>query len=482
MNSQIAEDVIAGPAVLPLNKASQKKVYIETYGCQMNVYDSELVARIMNDLAYEITDDPEEADAIFLNTCSIRENAEQRIWGRLTHFKKMKERNADLVIGVLGCMAKNLEAEIHAKRPYVNVVLGPDSYKKLPQLLQSRQKPIAPIPSESIGIRKQPAVDLEEYRDFKINGLQIDTRLSRTEVYENLAPLRFKGVSAWIAIMRGCDNFCTFCIVPFTRGRERSRTVQSVVDEVRVAADQGYSEINLLGQNVNSYRDGNQDFAHLLDRVSQVEGIRRIRFTSPHPKDFPIHLLNLIAERDNLCNQLHMPVQSGSNKILDLMNRTYTREEFFELIEKARKIIPDVALTTDIIAGFPGESEHDHEQTLDLMRKVEFNSAYTFKYSPRPSTKAFEMNDDVPEAAKSRRLQEIIDLQKRIGLIKLRQEVGRQVSILIEEVSSKSDSDYRGRTEKGQIVIVPRGEFEIGSYVQVQITDAGGHTLFGAYV
>lgn len=460
-----------------MNGSVTKRVYIETYGCQMNVYDSELVGRIMKDLQYDLVDDPGVADAIFINTCAIRENAEQRVWGQLTRFKKLKEKNPSMVIGVLGCMAKHLEEEIHQKRPYVNLVLGPDSYRHIPSML-SKSNP-AVLHQIQASVQNEETFDLADYRDFRLKPLQMDTTLSRTELYDGITPLRSGGTTAWISVMRGCDNFCTFCVVPFTRGRERSRTRASIVKEVAQAVEIGYSEICLLGQNVNSYRDNGEDFAALMEAVSDVPGVRRIRFTSPHPKDFPDRLLRVIAERPNICKHVHMPVQSGSNRILDLMNRTYTREEYLELIEKTRSIIPDVAISTDVITGFPSETEDDHLLTLDLFRRVEFDSAFMFKYSARPLTKAYAMPDDVAESVKGRRLQEIIAIQKQAALKRLEAEVGREQEVLIEESSRKSDEFYCARTEKAHIVIIPKSGRRIGEYVRVRITRAEGHTLFG---
>jgi len=456
-------------------QSDKKKVYIETYGCQMNVYDSELVAGIMKNMEYEMTDRFEEADAIFLNTCAIRENAEQRVWGQLTRFKRLKDEKPDLVIGVLGCMAKHMEEEIHKKRPYVNLVLGPDSYRSLPELLRPKTE-VAFVPTSAIGVLSQP---VDEFSDFRMPELHIDTRLSRTEVYEHVAPMRLGGVTAWIAVMRGCDNFCTFCVVPFTRGRERSRTIQSVVEEATRAVDEGYSEVCLLGQNVNSYRDVHGDFADLMAAVSDVKGVRRIRFTSPHPKDFPERLLRLIAERQNICKHVHMPVQSGSNRILDLMNRTYTCGEYVDLIAKTRALVSDVAITTDVIVGFPSESESDHRATLDLFEKVGFDSAFTFAYSARPGTKAFLMPDDVPLDVKKSRLQEIIQLQRRITSDKLRSEVGKTQEVLVEGISRKSDMRLTSRTDKSHVVIIPRQSLKPGDYATVRIVRVDGYTLFG---
>lgn len=451
-------------------KNGRKRLYLETYGCQMNVYDSELVTRIMAGMDYELIDDYHEADAIFLNTCAIRENAEQRVWGQLTRFKQLKERRPELIIGVLGCMAKHLEKEIHDKRPYVNLVLGPDSYKKLPELIRPESLGLRPAdPGEDFSIR--------EFHDLP--DLQMDTRLSKTEVYEGVEPLRLGKTTAWIAIMRGCDNFCTFCVVPFTRGRERSRSVESVVEEARRAVDKGYSEICLLGQNVNSYRDGANSFTDLMAKVSDIPGVLRVRFTSPHPKDFPASLLHLIAERKNLSKQIHMPVQSGSNRILELMNRTYTREEYLALIEKTREIIQGVAITTDVICGFPTESEQDHQDTVDLFCRVEFDAAYTFKYSARPGTKANNLPDDVSEEIKSSRLAEIMELQRRVGDRKFREEIGKIHSVLLEDVSRKSADYLFGKTNKAQAVVVPKVNLRPGMEINVRIVRAEGQTLFG---
>lgn len=455
----------------------RKKLYLETYGCQMNVYDSELVTSIMQGLEYDLVDHYENADAIFLNTCAIRENAEQRVWGQLGHFKQLKEQKPELIIGVLGCMAKHLEGAIHKKRPYVDLVLGPDSYRQIPSLLK-KDEPLIQIRSP----KDDQEFPLQEYRDFNLNGYQMDTRLSRTEVYEDISPARNSGNTAWIAIMRGCDNFCTFCVVPFTRGRERSRSVESVLEEAKKAVDQGFKEIGLLGQNVNSYRDQGKDFTYLMDKVSGIAGIKRIRFTSPHPKDFPESLLHLIAERENICKQIHMPLQSGSNRILDLMNRTYTREEFLDLIKRTREIIPNVAISTDVISGFPGETEEDHRDTMAVFRQAKFESAFMFKYSARIGTKAYLMKDDVSEEAKSRRLQEIIDLQKEITAENIKYQMNTIQEIVIEGESRRSKELFYGTTDRAQSVVVPKGNLQIGDFARVRISKIEGHALFGEIV
>jgi tRNA-2-methylthio-N6-dimethylallyladenosine synthase len=307
----------------------------------------------------------------------------------------------------------------------------------------------------------------------------IDTELSKEELYEDLMPVRFNVTSAWIAIMRGCDNFCSYCVVPFTRGRERSRSVTSIIQEVRQAVEKGITEIGLLGQNVNSFNDQGKHFTDLMKAVSDIPGVRRIRFTSPHPKDLSVELIHLIAERDNICKHIHLPVQSGSDRILQLMNRSYTRSDYLDLVRVIRSVIPGVALTTDLIAGFPTETDDDHEATMDLYRQVQFDTAFTFIYSPRPGTKAFDMNDDVPSVVKNQRLSELIKIQRHIGLSVLHNEIGNVTEALIEAVSKKSEQEYACRTDKFQTVIIPRQHYNIGDYVNVRLTHTQGHTLFG---
>ncbi|MGY8782585.1 MAG: tRNA (N6-isopentenyl adenosine(37)-C2)-methylthiotransferase MiaB, partial [Fidelibacterota bacterium] len=331
-----------------------KTYFIETYGCQMNVADSELVESILLDEGFKKALDINLADAIFVNTCAIREQAEQKVHSQLGRYDLIKQKNPDIIIGVLGCMAQNLKEDLLDNRPFVDIILGPDSYRKLPELLNRKNKD-----SKSL----------------------VDTKLSRYEVYEDLFPNRKNGVNAWVSIMRGCDKFCTFCIVPFTRGRERSRSVKSILDEANQAVQNGYSEITLLGQNVNSYKFEGLKFLNLLEEVAQVPGLKRIRYTSPHPKDMTEDLLRVMAKHDNICNYVHLPVQAGNNRILKRMNRTYTREHFIELSKMIREILPNVGISTDIIVGFPGETNSEFEETLDLMEKVKFDSAFNFKYS-----------------------------------------------------------------------------------------------------
>ncbi|MGB5848454.1 MAG: tRNA (N6-isopentenyl adenosine(37)-C2)-methylthiotransferase MiaB, partial [Ignavibacteriaceae bacterium] len=337
----------------------KNKIYIETYGCQMNLADTEIVLGILNSQGYIVTEDANDADVVLLNTCSIRENAEQRIYGRLGNFKNLKESKPDLVVGILGCMAERLRKDLVEKKSIIDLVVGPDEYRRLPELI-----------------------------DLAYNGDKgIGVKLSRTETYDDIAPHREDGLQAWISVMRGCDKFCTFCVVPFTRGRERSRTLTSIVDEIKELSNRGFKEVTLLGQNVNSYLDDNKDFADLLASCAEVDRSMRIRFTTSHPQDLSDKLLYSIAENKNICNYIHLPVQSGSDRILELMNRTYTIDHYLNLLEKARKIIPGVSFSTDIISGFPTETYEDHVKTLDVMRLVRYDGAYMFKYSPREGTK-----------------------------------------------------------------------------------------------
>lgn len=437
----------------------KNNVYIETYGCQMNVADTEIVLGILKKQGYEVTDKPENADVILLNTCSIRENAEQRIYGRIGNLKTLKYKNPGLVLGVLGCMAERLKKDLIDEKKVVDIVVGPDEYRRLP-----------------------------EYIDIAFNGDKgIGVKLSRTETYDDIEPHREDGLSAWISVMRGCDKFCTFCVVPYTRGRERSRPLQSIVSELENLSLRGFKDVTLLGQNVNSYRDEHPenevDFADLLAAAAQVDRSMRIRFTTSHPQDLSDKLLYTIAEHPNLCNYIHLPVQSGSNRILELMNRTYTVEHYLNLIEKARKIIPGVSFSTDIISGFPTETWEDHLATIEVMKQVRYDGAYMFKYSPREGTKAFKMFDDVPEEVKSKRLQEIIDVQHQISFEKNQELIGTDEIILVEGLSKKSNNFIAGRTDTNKVVIVPVDEkIKIGDYVKVKINNATSGTLFGDYI
>ena len=435
-----------------MNSSVIKKFALETYGCQMNVADSELVEGILKNLGLEKTADYDEADAIFLNTCAIRENAETKVHSKLGNLQKIKLNKPHLIIGVLGCMAQNLKDDLLKNKPYVDIILGPDSYRKIPDLIN---------------------------RHVKDNKSIVDTKLSRYEVYENLFPSRGDTFNAWVSIMRGCDKFCSFCIVPFTRGRERSRSVASVVEEVKKAVDQGFVEITLLGQNVNSYNYEGKSFSDLLLAVSDISGVKRIRYTSPHPQDINVELLEVMASRKNICNYVHFPMQSGSNEVLKRMNRTYTREHFYDMAMKIREIMPNCGLSTDIIVGFPGETEEQFRETLDLMEAIKFNSAFTFKYSPRPYTKAEQFSDHISEDIKKARLDDMLILQRKHTLELNQNMVGTFQQVLIEKESKKSNLHWAGRTDSNEWVIIEKNNSNIKDIVPVEISDATGVVLHG---
>jgi tRNA-2-methylthio-N6-dimethylallyladenosine synthase len=437
----------------------KNNVYIETYGCQMNLADTEIILGILKKQGYDVTDNPNKADVVLLNTCSIRDNAEQRIYGRIGNLKTLKQNKPTLVLGVLGCMAERLRKDLVEDKKAVDLVVGPDEYRRLP-----------------------------EYIDVALNGDKgIGVKLSRTETYDDIEPHREDGLSAWISVMRGCDKFCTFCVVPFTRGRERSRSLQSIVTELENLSARGFKDVTLLGQNVNSYIDEEStvggDFADLLSAAAKIDRRMRIRFSTSHPQDISDKLLYTIAEHPNLCNYIHLPVQSGSNRILELMNRTYTVEHYLNLIEKAKKIIPGVTFSTDIISGFPTETWEDHLATLEVMKQVRYDGAYMFKYSPREGTKAFRMEDDVAEDVKSKRLQEIIDVQQQISFEINQSLIGTVAIILVEGFSKKSNDFIAGRTDTNKTVIVPiNNNINNGDYIKVKINKATSGTLFGDYI
>jgi len=426
--------------------------FIETYGCQMNVADSEVVAGLLERSGYQRATRVDDAQVILINTCAIREKAEETVHSRLGQLARLKENDPSVLIGVLGCMAKNLADSLLESRPYVDMVLGPDSYRRLPQLIQQRR-------SEQNHI--------------------VDTRLSRLEVYDDLYPSRKEGVNAWISIMRGCDKFCTFCVVPFTRGRERSRPVASIMAEAEEAVQRGYVEVTLLGQNVNSYRHGATRFPDILAAVAAIPGLRRLRYTSPHPSDMDDRLLEVMAAHDNICKSVHLPLQAGADRILRRMNRTYTRGEYLRLVERIRAIMPAGTLSTDIIVGFPGEMEAEFQETLEVVEEVGFDSAFTFKYSLRPGTKAAEYRDQVPEAVKQERLERLIALQKAITLERNRAHVGRVVEVLVEKVSKKSASQWAGRTDGNKWVVFDKGNARIKDFVSVHIDSTHGVALKG---
>lgn len=432
------------------------KIYLETYGCQMNEYDSEVIRSILRQQQHEFTEVEAHADVVLLNTCAIRENAHEKIFNRLEHLRGLKKRRkGNLVVGVLGCMAQNLRAELAECAGVVDIVAGPDSYKRLPALMAA----------------------VIEHRETAF-----DFSLSEYETYSDIAPQRQPGVNAWIAIMRGCDNFCTFCVVPYTRGRERSREPRNIVAEAERIAAEGFKQVTLLGQNVNSYRYEQYDFADLLQMVAEVEGLARIRFTSPHPKDFPRKLLHTMAAHPKLCKHIHLPLQAGSNAVLARMNRNYTREEFMALVAEIRDTMPDVSLTTDIICGFCGETEADFEETLRVVEQVRFDSAFTFKYSQRKHTiAARKYADDVPEAIKVARLIRLNALQREISLAQNAREVGRVHTVLVEDVSKKRPDEWLGRTDQNKGVVFA-GNVKPGDLVKVRIESYGTNTLLGTIV
>jgi tRNA-2-methylthio-N6-dimethylallyladenosine synthase len=417
----------------------------------MNEADTEVVGGILHARGYALTGEIREADVVLLNTCAIRENAEQRIYGRLGYINSFRRGNPALVVGILGCMAERLRARFIEEERLADLVVGPDEYRKLP--------------------------DLMERALFGEKGIAV--RLSRVENYEDIEPLRTEGISAWLSVMRGCDKFCSFCVVPFTRGRERSRSLFSITDEVARLSARGFREVTLLGQNVNSYRDGERDFADLMHAVASVDPSIRIRFTTSHPQDMSDRLIDTIAAHDNLCKYVHLPVQSGSDRILDLMGRSYSTDHYLRLVERLRRRIPGVALTTDIISGFPTETEADHRGTLDLLREVRFDGAYTFKYSAREGTKAWELADDVGDEDKGRRVNEVTTLQHEISLAINRTLVGRVERVLVEGPSRKSDADLTGRTDTNRSVVFPRHGEAIGEFVDIRIDRVNSATLFG---
>ena len=430
----------------------QKKFYIETYGCQMNFADSEIVNAILLEKGMNPVSDAELADIILVNTCSIRENAETKVWNRLKEFRGLKAQNKSLTVGVLGCMAERIKDQIIEEEQLVDIVVGPDAYRDIPRLIE----------------------EVEDGRKA------VNVLLSLEETYADIAPVRTtgNGVSAFVSIMRGCDNMCSFCVVPFTRGRERSRPLESILNEIRQLSDQGYKEVTLLGQNVNSYKDGNHTFSTLMDKASLLDPEMRFRFSSPHPKDFPDELLYLIAERPNLCNYIHIPAQAGSDSMLERMRRPYTRDQYLQLIEKMKGIIPGLSLSTDIIAGFCGETEEEHQQTLSLMREVEYDLAYMFAYSERERTLAYrKFEDDVPEEVKKRRLSEIISQQMSIQHRRNHDEIGHRHVVLVEGTSKRSEQQMSGRTDTNKIAVFDRNDFEKGDYVEVEITGATSATL-----
>ena len=434
-----------------------RKLYIETYGCQMNVNDSEVVLSIMQDAGYRYTEHLDEADVILINTCSVRDNAEQRIFGRLREFKPYKQKK-ELLIGVIGCMAERLRERLIEQEHLVDIVAGPDAYRDLPRLVRQA----------GTGVKA------------------VNVLLSQEETYADISPVRLdkNGVSAFISIMRGCNNMCSYCVVPYTRGAERSRNPQTILQEARELFEAGYREVTLLGQNVNSYRwneaGTTTDFAALLGAVAEIDPLLRVRFSTSHPKDLSDEVLHTMAAHPNLCRAIHLPAQSGSTRMLEIMNRKYTREWYLDRIAAIRRILPDCAISTDLIAGFCTETEEDHRETLSLMEEVGYEFAFMFKYSERPGTKAARhMKDDVPEAVKTARLTQIIDLQNQLSLRSNKRDVGQVFEVLIEGTSKRSTDQLFGRTSQNKVVVFDRKEHRIGEYATVRITGCTSATLFG---
>ena len=437
-----------------------KRLYVETYGCQMNVGDSEILVSIMQDEGYRYTEDIAQADVILVNTCSIRDNAEQRIWGRLREFHRYKRARKGLVVGIVGCMAERLREELFERETVVDVVAGPDSYRELPRLVAAAAA----------------------------GGHGVNVQLSQEETYGDIRPVRLdrNGVSAFISIMRGCNNFCSYCVVPYTRGRERSRDPQTILREAQELFSAGYREVTLLGQNVNSYRwkEGTAeavDFPALVERVAGISPLLRVRFATSHPKDLSDRLIEVMASYPNICRAVHLPAQSGSDRMLAAMNRKYTRAWYLERVAAIRRRMPDCAVTTDLIAGFCGETAEDHAQTLSLMREVGYDSAYMFKYYQRPGTLASRtMTDDVSEEVKTARLNEIIALQNELSTASNERDMGNVFEVLVEGLSRRSSEQLCGRTSQNKMVVFDRtGETAPGDYVRVRITGCTSATLFG---
>ena len=423
----------------------------------MNAGDSEIVVSIMQDHGYRYTENIDEADIVLINTCSIRDNAEQRIWGRLSAMRQIKKRKPALIVGIIGCMAERLKEQLIEKGTGVDIVAGPDSYRSLPELVRTAED----------------------------GAKGINVELSKEETYAEIAPVRLdrNGVSAFIAIMRGCNNYCAYCVVPYTRGIERSRDPQTIVAEARTLFENGYREVTLLGQNVNSYSYGEVGFPELMAMVAEISPLLRVRFATSHPKDISDRLLEVMARYENICKAIHLPAQSGSNEMLKKMNRKYTREWYLERIAAIRRYMPDCAITTDLIAGFCGETLEDHQATLSLMREVVYASAFMFKYSERPNTfSARHFADDIADEEKTRRLNEIIALQNQLSIKSNEAEVGLIRQVLVEGVSKRSEEQLCGRTSQNKMVVFDRGNHSAGDYVTVKITGCSSATLFGVEV
>jgi tRNA-2-methylthio-N6-dimethylallyladenosine synthase len=470
--NKVIDESIQGEAMMIENNQmnTKKKLYIESYGCQMNFSDSEVVASIMNKEGYATTRDVSEADVVLINTCSIRENAEQRVRNRLTEFKKRKNDNPELVVGILGCMAERLKKNLLEEEKLVDLVAGPDAYRDLPNLIVE------------VGTGQKA----------------VNVLLSRDETYADISPVRLDqgGISAFVTIMRGCDNMCSFCVVPFTRGRERSRDPQTIVEECKDLFEKGYREVTLLGQNVDSYRWNitskgeiknpelpTTNFAQLMEMVALVSPLLRVRFSTSHPKDMTDDVLEIMAKYENICPYIHLPVQSGDTNVLYRMNRGYSREWYLERIDAIKRIVPDCAISTDIITGFCGETEEEHQNTLSLMDLVAYDFAYMFKYSERPKTLAERrFKDDVPEEVKSRRLNEIIEKQLAHALASNKKQIGTTQKVLVEGSSKRNQEELCGRTGRNSVVVFPKENYSKGQYLMVEISDCTSATLLGKVI
>ena len=475
MEKVIEENKQGTSLVLEQKEGNTKKLFIESYGCQMNFSDSEIVASILHEQGYNTTQNLEEADLVLVNTCSIRDKAEQTVRKRLEKYNAVKAINPSMKVGVLGCMAERLKSKFLEEEKIVDMVVGPDAYKDIPNLLK----------------------EVGEGRDA------INVILSKEETYGDISPVRLNsnGVTAFVSITRGCDNMCTFCVVPFTRGRERSREPQSIMDEIKDLHERGFKEVTLLGQNVDSYlwyggglkKDYDKatemqkatavDFAQLLDMCAGTYPKMRFRFSTSNPQDMHDDVLHVMAKHHNICKYIHLPVQSGSTRILKEMNRQHTREEYMALVDRIYKILPGISLSQDMITGFPTETEEDHQDTLSLMEYVKYDFGYMFAYSERPGTLAArKMEDDVPEEVKKRRLQEVVDLQQRIAMERTKRFVGQTVEVLIEKTSKRSEEHWSGRNSQNTTVVFPKGDYKVGDFVNVHVTDCTSATLIGEAV
>jgi len=475
MEKIIEENKQGTSLILEQKEGNTKKLFIESYGCQMNFSDSEIVASILHEQGYNTTQNLEEADLVLVNTCSIRDKAEQTVRKRLEKYNAVKKINPTMKVGVLGCMAERLKSQFLEEEKIVDMVVGPDAYKDIPNLLK----------------------EVEEGRDA------INVILSKEETYGDISPVRLNsnGVNAFVSITRGCDNMCTFCVVPFTRGRERSREPQSILEEIKDLYERGFKEVTLLGQNVDSYlwyggglkKDFDKatemqkatavNFAQLLEMCAVQFPKMRFRFSTSNPQDMHVEVIEIMAKYHNICNYIHLPVQSGSTRILKEMNRQHTREEYMALVDKIYEIIPDISLSQDMISGFPTETEEDHQDTLSLMEYVKYDFGFMFAYSERPGTLAArKMEDDVPEEVKKRRLNEIIDLQQKLGLERTRRFVGQEVEVLIEKESKRSNEHWSGRNSQNTVVVFPKENYKVGDFVMVKINDCTAATLIGEAV